>query len=240
MGATRRVLKTDSAVRLAPVYDFAPMKMDLEGITRTTRWEGFEVGGTVDWPALLQSFGADEEFLRKGLHELAVRLERLPELLRDLGLAPGDARLSEHRNGAHGRKATHLDPPMNRDDVARMRPAERRALLEELAAMVRSGELQLGEAVRVLRSGVLGMDRQSFSRAVKLSERAIAHLEDDPDGNPTLETMTRVLAPFGAKLGLVFPRMEEPSPLTDARQRQREDILKALAKSRRKRSGTAR
>jgi serine/threonine-protein kinase HipA len=85
-GRNMALLKTDSAVRLAPVYDFAPMKMDPEGVTRTTRWDTFEAGGSIDWPALLKSFGAEEEFLRAGLRELALRLREVPELLMELGL----------------------------------------------------------------------------------------------------------------------------------------------------------
>lgn len=85
-GRNMALLKTDSAVRLAPVYDFAPMKMDPEGVTRTTKWATFEAGGTIDWPALLKSFGADEEFLRAGLREFAIRLPDVPELLMEFGL----------------------------------------------------------------------------------------------------------------------------------------------------------
>lgn len=85
-GRNLAVLKTDRAVRLAPVYDFAPMEMDPEGIIRTTRWNEFESGGDVNWPRLLKSFGRDEEFLRAGLRELSTRLKDLPELLRSLGL----------------------------------------------------------------------------------------------------------------------------------------------------------
>lgn len=80
------VLKTGEAVRLAPIYDFAPMKMDPEGVTRTTRWEGFEAGGEVDWPRLLRDFGAAEAELRHGLGQLAERLRDLPDLLAQLGL----------------------------------------------------------------------------------------------------------------------------------------------------------
>lgn len=80
------VLKTDSTVRLAPIFDFAPMKMDLGGIIRTTKWEGYESGGEVDWDGLLRSFGPDEKPLREGLHDLASRLRLLPQLLADLGL----------------------------------------------------------------------------------------------------------------------------------------------------------
>ncbi|NOK10390.1 type II toxin-antitoxin system HipA family toxin [Corallococcus exercitus] len=103
------VLKTDSTVRLAPVFDFAPMKMDLEGITRTTTWEGYEVGGEVDWDGLLRSFGPAETSLRQGLRQLALRLCALPELLTDLGLpeetlnfAPLDFRGTEKRLRAWG------------------------------------------------------------------------------------------------------------------------------------------
>jgi serine/threonine-protein kinase HipA len=80
------VLKTEDTVRLAPVYDFAPMKLDLQGVIRTTRWEGYEAGGDVDWRKLLRSLGAEEEFLRTGLSELAEKLRDLPDLLAQLGL----------------------------------------------------------------------------------------------------------------------------------------------------------
>jgi serine/threonine-protein kinase HipA len=73
-------------VQLAPVYDFAPMKMDIEGITRTTKWKTFDHGGEVDWKSVLGIFGEDEPFLRAGLQALAEKLRRLPELLGDLGL----------------------------------------------------------------------------------------------------------------------------------------------------------
>lgn len=85
-GRNTAVLKTDRTVGLAPIYDFAPMKLDPEGVTRTTRWTGFEKGGEVDWPRLLESFGPDEAFLRDGLRALSERLRTLPELLADLGL----------------------------------------------------------------------------------------------------------------------------------------------------------
>ena len=42
-------------VKLAPVYDFAPMKADPEGVIRTTTWgtdSGLESGGNFDWIAI--------------------------------------------------------------------------------------------------------------------------------------------------------------------------------------------
>lgn len=116
-----------------------------------------------------------------------------------------------------------------------MRPLERKALLEELAAMVAQGDLRLGEAARVLRRSVLGMDRRRFAQVVKVSERAIANLEDDPAANPRLQTLMRVFAPFGGAVGIVFPRMEARPPPDDARLALRTGIVAALASSRRRR-----
>ncbi len=124
---------------------------------------------------------------------------------------------------------------MKRADVARMTALERKALLEELAAMVTTGELGLGDASRILRSAMLGMDRKTFAQAVKLSTSVVATLEDEPNANPTLETLNKVFAPFGGKVTLSFPRLEEPPPLDDAEKQRRELLHAALAKSRRQR-----
>lgn len=85
-GRNTSVLKSADAVWLAPVYDFAPMKMDLQGITRTTHWGPFERGGDVDWRALLSTFEEHEALVRDGLRALAERLTSLPALLGELGL----------------------------------------------------------------------------------------------------------------------------------------------------------
>lgn len=124
---------------------------------------------------------------------------------------------------------------MKRADVARLAPLERKALLEELAAMVSAGELDFGSAARILRSTMLGMDRKTFAHAVKLSASIIAKLEDEPDANPTLETLKKVFAPFGGKVALTFPRLEEPRPLDDDEKQRREMLRAALAKSKRQR-----
>ncbi|MGK3141618.1 HipA domain-containing protein [Pantoea sp. C2G6] len=37
-GRNSAILKKDSGMWLAPIYDFAPMKADPEGVVRTTQW----------------------------------------------------------------------------------------------------------------------------------------------------------------------------------------------------------
>ena len=124
---------------------------------------------------------------------------------------------------------------MKRADVARLTALERKALLEELAAMVVTGEFGLGDASRILRGTMLGMDRKTFAQAVRLSTSVVAALEDDPNANPTLETLNKVFAPFGGRVALSFPRLEEPLPPDDAETQRREMLRAALAKSRRPR-----
>lgn len=88
-GRNIAVLRDEAEVRLAPVYDFAPMKMDDEGITRTTRWRREVEGGTasIDWRALFASFpDVDEAYLYDGMRELARKLVDLPALLEGLQL----------------------------------------------------------------------------------------------------------------------------------------------------------
>lgn len=49
-GRNTAFLKGDGWIKLAPIYDFAPMKADPEGIARTTKWQvPLEVGGEYDF-----------------------------------------------------------------------------------------------------------------------------------------------------------------------------------------------
>lgn len=115
-----------------------------------------------------------------------------------------------------------------------MGPLQRKALLEDVAALVHSRQWRFGEAVRFLRAVVLRKNRESFARLVGLSQAALQKLEDRPDANPTLDTMNRMLRPFGGAVGLVFPRMEPPpEPTLDVEER-RALLKAALAGTRRR------
>lgn len=88
-GRNIAVLRHADRLELAPVYDLAPMVMDEEGISRTTKWPApAEVAGEVDWRAAcatLRPWG-DAQRLYDELREDAEALRALPDLLRDLGL----------------------------------------------------------------------------------------------------------------------------------------------------------
>lgn len=90
-GRNTSIIRGEHAIQLAPIYDLAPMVMDDEGISRTTKWpQTVERGGQVDWLAVCQLVSelADlpQEWLYQQLRDTAQQLLALPDLLQDLGL----------------------------------------------------------------------------------------------------------------------------------------------------------
>ena len=88
-GRNTSILRDQTRLMLAPIYDLAPMVMDEEGVTRTTKWpDPIERAGEVDWLAACHSLAAwanpDQVF--DGLRNDAQRLLALPDLLSDVGL----------------------------------------------------------------------------------------------------------------------------------------------------------
>ena len=68
-GRNTAILRSEKGVRLAPIYDLAPMVMDEEGVTRTTKWpKHIELAGEVNWRAacdeVAEWIDADELFQR--------------------------------------------------------------------------------------------------------------------------------------------------------------------------------
>ncbi len=77
----------DGRIALAPVFDFAPMYLDPEGIARVCRWsDNIEQAGDPDWAGVVALFPDCEERLRTELSVLGQRLEQLPETMRDCGV----------------------------------------------------------------------------------------------------------------------------------------------------------
>lgn len=79
-GRNSAVLKKPDGMWLAPIYDFAPMKADPEGIVRTTQWgPPYEEGGVFQWHLIATRL---DEFVPQS--ELLNALKKLAESL--LGL----------------------------------------------------------------------------------------------------------------------------------------------------------
>lgn len=88
-GRNAALLKRPEGIWHSPVFDFAPMKADPEGVTRTTRWGSpFEEGGEFDWHAISEAL-ADLASPARMLDELmatAARLVGLKDRLQDRGV----------------------------------------------------------------------------------------------------------------------------------------------------------
>ncbi|WP_416771083.1 type II toxin-antitoxin system HipA family toxin [Pseudomonas sp. RHF3.3-3] len=88
-GRNTSIIRDQRGVRLAPIYDLAPMVMDDEGVTRSTKWaRDIERGGEVDWrkacdalAGLVEPQAAFERLRADARHLLA-----LPDILTDSGL----------------------------------------------------------------------------------------------------------------------------------------------------------
>ena len=50
-GRNTSILRTEQGMSLAPIYDLAPMVMDDEGVTRTTKWPKEMRPPSSHWPA---------------------------------------------------------------------------------------------------------------------------------------------------------------------------------------------
>lgn len=88
-GRNTAVIRGKDAMRLAPIYDLAPMVMDAEGITRTTKWPAtVERAGDVDWRSACDSLAGllDPQQAFDRLCQDAKTLLALPDLLLDSGL----------------------------------------------------------------------------------------------------------------------------------------------------------
>lgn len=91
-GRNSAFLKSTQGIRLSPVYDFAPMRADPEGIVRSIRWpRPLEVGSEFDWQGIAQALApwAPPEVILQMLMELSARLLGLKGRLLALG-APAD------------------------------------------------------------------------------------------------------------------------------------------------------
>jgi serine/threonine-protein kinase HipA len=84
-GRNMAILRTNGQVRLSPLFDFAPMFLDPEGIGRVSRWENERPGNQPEWAGICENL---KNFLepietRTWLANLAEDVKRIPEIMRD-------------------------------------------------------------------------------------------------------------------------------------------------------------
>lgn len=98
----------DGRIQLSPLFDFAPMNLDKEGIARALRWKREDKTEISTWADVLASLGLDQAELasvRNELHAFGVRIERLSEVMAAQG---GDQDIIQHRYHAIQKQISQL------------------------------------------------------------------------------------------------------------------------------------
>lgn len=99
----------DGTVTLAPLFDFAPMYLDPEGIPRVCRWDGdVEQAGNPDWKAVVELFRDHRDHLTIELRRFGRLVVRLPDIMHECDV---DDDVIEHRLRAidnHARQLLNL------------------------------------------------------------------------------------------------------------------------------------
>ncbi|MEC9254234.1 MAG: HipA domain-containing protein, partial [Pseudomonadota bacterium] len=100
-GRNTSVLRQNSGVYLAPVYDLAPMVLDEAGITRTSRWHvDNEVGGNFRWREICDEAAAATNLnaarLWAGLRDFALTLFDLPVYASESGVPAEVMNIERH------------------------------------------------------------------------------------------------------------------------------------------------
>lgn len=84
---------------------------------------------------------------------------------------------------------------------------QRAQVIEDVEQGLAQGTLELGEAVRRLRTEATGLHQSQFARMCKISVRTLVNIEHG-EGNQTLKSLNAVFRPFGLKMGVVKVRRD--------------------------------
>lgn len=88
-GRNTAFMRYQGEIKLAPIYDFAPMKADPEGIPRSTKWaSSLETGGEYNFPAIAHALAelVEPDTLLAALQQTARQLYGLENRLRQRGV----------------------------------------------------------------------------------------------------------------------------------------------------------
>ncbi len=89
-GRNQSLLKKANSIRLSPLYDFAPMKFDPEGIVRNTRWEDDIEEGNLEMltQLLVDEFSIDINIWHHNIRSFTSNCKNLDAMLRREKVSP--------------------------------------------------------------------------------------------------------------------------------------------------------
>lgn len=84
-GRNTVILRSGGAITLSPIFDFAPMFLDPEGINRVSRWEDEQPGSQPEWAAICEKlqYVLDPTETRVWLAALSYEVQKLPDIMHD-------------------------------------------------------------------------------------------------------------------------------------------------------------
>ncbi|HEJ9486324.1 TPA: helix-turn-helix domain-containing protein [Proteus mirabilis] len=80
--------------------------------------------------------------------------------------------------------------------------ADRKQVISKIMAHLLFGEITQGEALKMLRIRVLGLNQDLYAKLINVSRKTLSEIENDK-GNYSADIINKVFKPFGLKVGLV-------------------------------------
>ena len=83
-GRNNAILRVNGNIALSPLFDFAPMFLDPEGINRVSRWKDERPGSQPDWAAICEKlkYALDPMETRVWVATLSEEVKKLPDIMR--------------------------------------------------------------------------------------------------------------------------------------------------------------
>ena len=90
-GRNTAILRDGAQIALSPLFDFAPMFLDPEGIGRVSRWENERPGGQPEWATICENLKDifDPKETREWLAGLSSKVLALPDLMQQCRVEEG-------------------------------------------------------------------------------------------------------------------------------------------------------
>jgi len=84
-GRNSAILRLNGQIALSPLFDFAPMFLDPEGINRVSRWDDERPGSQPEWVTICEklNYALDPLETRTWLADLSEKVKDLPDIMRD-------------------------------------------------------------------------------------------------------------------------------------------------------------
>ncbi|MFN3239668.1 MAG: HipA domain-containing protein [Pseudomonadales bacterium] len=205
-GRNTAVLRSrDGRYCLSPLFDFAPMYLDPEGIARVCRWDGDkEQSGRPVWREVIRFFATwvEEPWLLKHVAQTSKPLERLSQTMASSGIDDDIIARCQFFDRQQLKSNCGPGVTMPRAKIEKLEPdtfnEKKLALLERIP----KEELSLGVATKAMRL-LLGMTQEEYgAKVVGLSRKVVSAIERD-SYNPELKTLEKIARPFGLKIGFL-------------------------------------